>query len=32
MKWQEGNVLIEIMDGLKDFCDMLLVHGTMDAM
>jgi hypothetical protein len=32
MKWQESNVLIEIMDGLKDFCGMLLVHGTMDAM
>jgi hypothetical protein len=32
MKWQVGNVLIEIMDGFKDFCGMLLVHGTMDAM
>ncbi len=32
MKWQEGNDSIEVMDGFKDFCGMLLVHGTIDAM
>jgi hypothetical protein len=32
MKWQKGNDLIEIMDGFKDFCGVLLVHGTIDAM
>jgi hypothetical protein len=27
MKWQEGNDLIEVMDGFKDFCGMLLVQA-----
>jgi hypothetical protein len=31
MKWPEGNDLIEVMDGFKDFCGMSLVHGTIDA-
>jgi len=31
MKWQEGNDLIEVMDGFKDFYGMSLIHGTIDA-
>jgi len=31
MKWLKGNDLIEVMDGFKEFCGMLLVHGTIDA-
>jgi hypothetical protein len=31
MKWLEGNGLIEVMDGFKDFCGMLSIHGTIDA-
>jgi len=31
MKWLEGNGLIEVMDGFKDFYSMLPIHGTIDA-
>jgi hypothetical protein len=31
MKWLEGNGLIEVMDGFKDFYNMLPIHGTIDA-
>jgi len=31
MKWLEGNGLIEVMDGFKDFYSMPPIHGTIDA-
>jgi hypothetical protein len=32
LKWPEGNDLIDVMDGFKDFYGMPLVHGNTNAM
>jgi hypothetical protein len=31
IEWPKGNALIEIMDGFKDLCGMLSIHGAIDA-